>query len=201
MSKITKHPILQVPTGEACSFLYKGKEVKGMKGQTIAAALHQAGFPVHSHSVDGRNRSLNCGIGKCGACQMLVDGEVKRICITKVDGVKEVAELDTQSYDATKTPRIPQESTKVYMTDVAIIGAGPAGLACRETLKELGINSIVVDNNEKIGGQFVMQTHAFFFFEQQKRFGDMRGFDIAENLAGEDKEGILLHSTDRKSVV
>ena len=195
MSKITKHPILQVPTGEACSFLYKGKEVKGMKGQTIAAALHQAGFPVHSHSVDGRNRSLNCGIGKCGACQMLVDGEVKRICITKVDGVKEVAELDTQSYDATKTPRIPQEATKVYMTDVAIIGAGPAGLACRETLKELGINSIVVDNNEKIGGQFVMQTHAFFFFEQQKRFGDMRGFDIAENLAGEDKEGILLHST------
>ena len=68
-----------------------------MKGFTIAAALHQAGYPVHSHSVNGRNRSLNCGIGKCGACEMLVDGEVKRICITKVDNVKEVSEKTVQN--------------------------------------------------------------------------------------------------------
>ncbi len=195
INRITKHPILQVPDKAECAFLYKGMQVKGIEGQTIAAALHQAGFPVHSHSVQGRHRTMNCGIGKCGACQMLVDGEVKRICITKVDGVKMVEEIDPKAYDATKTPQKPQEAPKVYMTDVAIIGAGPAGLACRETLKELGISSIVVDSNEKIGGQFVMQTHAFFFFEQEKRFGDMRGFDIAENLAGDGLEGILLHST------
>ncbi|MCE2616705.1 FAD-dependent oxidoreductase [Phocaeicola oris] len=194
-NRITKHPILQVPDGKECTFIYNGTEIKGIKGETIAAALHQAGFPVHSHSVEGRNRSMNCGIGKCGACQMLVDGEVKRICITKVDDVKEVAEIDPKAYDTTKAPKIPEEATKVYMTDVAIIGAGPAGLACREELKELGISSIVVDANEKIGGQFIMQTHAFFFFEKEKRFGDMRGFDIATKLAGDNHDGILLHST------
>lgn len=192
MSRITSHPILPVPEGKETSFLYNGIEVHAIEGQTIAAALHQAGFPVHSHSVEGRNRSMNCGIGKCGACQMKVDGEVKRICITKVDGVREVAEIAHDSYDAEARVKPQGEGSKVYVTDVAIIGAGPAGLACRETLRELGIDSIVVDANSKIGGQFVMQTHCFFFFEKEKRFGDKRGFDIAADLAGEDKSGILL---------
>lgn len=166
-----------------------------MKGFTIAAALHQAGYPVHSHSVNGRNRSLNCGIGKCGACEMLVDGEVKRICITKVDNVKEVSEITVQNYTTDSQIEPREESVEIYRTDVAIIGAGPAGLACRETLKELGLNSIVIDSNDKIGGQFLMQTHAFFFFEKERRFGGMRGFDIAKTLAGDDHSGIFLHST------
>ena len=166
-----------------------------MKGFTIAAALHQAGYPVHSHSVNGRNRSLNCGIGKCGACEMLVDGEVKRICITKVDNVKEVSEITVQNYTTDSQIEPREEPVEIYRTDVAIIGAGPAGLACRETLKELGLNSIVIDSNDKIGGQFLMQTHAFFFFEKERRFGGMRGFDIAKTLAGDDHSGIFLHST------
>ncbi len=90
MYRIENHPILDIPQSEMVEFMYEGHKVQGRKGYTIAAALHQAGYPVHSHSLDGRNRSLNCGIGKCGACEMLVDGEVRRICITKVDGVKEV---------------------------------------------------------------------------------------------------------------
>ena len=93
MLKIEKHPILDVPKGEELSFLFEGKPVKGEKGFTIAAALHRAGYPVHSHSVENRERSLECGIGKCGACEMLVDGQIKRICITPVDGVKEVKEV------------------------------------------------------------------------------------------------------------
>src|SRR5574344_3171294 len=93
MYRIEKHPILDISQGEFVEFLYEGQKVKGQKGYTIAAALHQAGFPVHSHSLEGRNRSLECGIGKCGACEMLVDGKVRRICITKVDGVKKVERI------------------------------------------------------------------------------------------------------------
>ena len=195
MERIVNHPILTIPQEGEHTFLFNGKPVTGMKGFTIAAALHQAGYPVHSHSVNGRNRSLNCGIGKCGACEMLVDGEVKRICITKVDNVKEVSEITTQNYTTDSQIEPREEPVEIYRTDVAIIGAGPAGLACRETLKELGLNSIVIDSNDKIGGQFLMQTHAFFFFEKERRFGGMRGFDIAKTLAGEDHSGIFLHST------
>ncbi|MFP4046595.1 MAG: 2Fe-2S iron-sulfur cluster-binding protein [Bacteroidales bacterium] len=74
MHKITKHPILDIEKRETTTFLYNSHQVTCEKGLTIAAALHQAGFPVHSHSLEGRNRSMECGIGKCGACEMIVDG-------------------------------------------------------------------------------------------------------------------------------
>lgn len=193
MQKIEKHPILEIPENNDVVFSFNGKEVVGNKGYTIAAALHQSGFPVHSHSLDNRKRSLECGIGKCGACEMLIDGKIKRICITKVDGIKEVKEIHK---DFTPDIDIPNtdDTIAVYKTDVAIIGAGPAGLAARELLNEHNVSNIVIDNNDKIGGQFLMQTHQFFFFEKEKKFGGMRGFDIAETLAGENRDGIMLNS-------
>lgn len=194
MNKITEHPILEVPVCETVSFRYEGITVTGEKGFTIAAALHQAGFPVHSHSLSNRERSLECGIGKCGACEMLVDGQIRRICITKVDHVKEVSEIP---HDYSPEARVVDKDKPidVFKTTVAIIGAGPAGLACREELLKQGIDNIVIDNNDKIGGQFLMQTHQFFFFEKEKKFGGMRGFDIAKTLAGDSHEGIFLNST------
>ena len=88
MYKITKHPVLEVPVKEKSSFIFEGKEVQSEKGFTIAAALHQAGYSVHSHSLKNRERSLECGIGKCGACEMLVDGQIKRICISSRRPIK-----------------------------------------------------------------------------------------------------------------
>lgn len=194
MYSIDKHPILNIEEPQKVKFIFDGKEINGNSGFTIAAALHQAGFPVHSHSLKNRNRSLECGIGKCGACEMLVDGQIKRICITKVDGVKEVNEIP-RDYAPEFIPPATCEPVNVYKTTVAIIGAGPAGLAAREELNKHDIPNIVIDNNDKIGGQFLMQTHQFFFFEKEKKFGGMRGFEIATTLAGEDHSGIFLNST------
>ncbi len=193
MYKIEKHPILDIPVTDEVDFLYQGEKIKGKKGFTIAAALHQAGFPVHSHSIEYRQRSLECGIGKCGACEMLVDGKIRRICITKVDDIKEVREI-SKEYQPEISENL-QTEIKIYKTTVAIIGAGPAGLACREQLNKLNIPNLVIDNNTTIGGQFNMQTHQFFFFEKEKRFGGMRGFDIAKTLAGNRTDGILLTNT------
>jgi len=194
MYKIEKHPILDIIESKEVTFEFNGQKVTGNEGYTIAAALHQAGFPIHSHSLDGRERSLECGIGKCGACEMLVDGKIKRICITKVDGVKEVAEIPEEYMPQSEIPKT-DESTKIYKTQVVIIGAGPAGLACREDLNKIGVSNIVLDNNDRIGGQFNMQTHQFFFFEKEKLYGGMRGFEISNHLAGEDHSGILLNAT------
>ncbi len=194
MYKIQEHPILEVPNPAKVCFKFEGKDVVGESGFTIAAALHQAGHPVHSHSLRNRNRSLECGIGKCGACEMLVDGQIRRICITRIDGVKDVREIP-RDYSPQVTEYKKVESINVYKTTVAIIGAGPAGLACREELNKHNIDNLVIDNNDKIGGQFLMQTHQFFFFEKEKKFGGMRGFEIAQTLAGENLDGIFLHST------
>lgn len=194
MNKITTHPILETPQVEKVSFEFNGKKVDADKGFSIAAALHQAGFPVHSHSLRDRKRSLECGIGKCGACEMLVDGHIKRICITKVDEVNTVSEIPKE-YTPTADEIKVDEAIHLFKTEVAIIGAGPAGLACRDELNKKDIPNIVIDNNDQIGGQFLMQTHQFFFFEKEKKFGGMRGFDIASTLAGEDHSGIMLNST------
>ncbi len=194
MYKINEHPILEIPSPNKVTFTFNGKPVQGEKGFTIAAALHQAGYPVHSHSLENRNRSLECGIGKCGACEMLVDGVVRRICITKVDQIKEVKEIP-HDYEPKVRKITTDESLDVYKTDVVIIGAGPAGLAAREILNKHNVRNIVIDNNDQIGGQFLMQTHQFFFFEKEKKFGGMRGFDIAKTLAGDNHSGIFLNST------
>ncbi|MCL2028214.1 MAG: FAD-dependent oxidoreductase [Bacteroidales bacterium] len=194
MFKITQHPILDIPQNDVVEFLFDGQKISGQRGFSIAAALHQAGFPVHSHSIQNRERSLECGIGKCGACEMLVDGEIRRICITKVDHVKEIYEIPADFYPA-GTRLQPEEPSKIFKTSVAIVGAGPAGLAVREELNKHGVHNLVIDANDKIGGQFLMQTHQFFFFEKEKKFGGMRGFDIAKTLAGESLDGILLNST------
>ncbi len=194
MSRILQHPILDIPQEQEVSFIYNGSTVSGMKGFTIAAALHQAGFPVHTHSLDNRNRSLECGIGKCGACEMLVDGVVKRICITPVDNVREVAEIPA-GYQPERSIMPEGAPREVYRTTVAIAGAGPAGLAARELLNSHNIPNLVIDSNGHIGGQFLMQTHQFFFFEKEQKYGGMRGFDIARNLAGDSHEGIMLNST------
>ena len=93
MQKIVNHPILDIEEVKKRKFLFNGKEIEGEYGYTIAAALHQAGYPVHSHSIENRERSLECGIGKCGACEMLVDGQIKRICVTRVDDINEVEEI------------------------------------------------------------------------------------------------------------
>ncbi len=162
MEKIHKHPIIPVKDVAKHQFQYQGKTIEGEKGFTIAAALHQAGFPVHSHSLKNRGRSLECGIGKCSACEMLVDGEVKRICITPVDDIEVVAEIP-KDFVAEPAVFVKSQGLRVYKTEVVIVGAGPAGLATREVLNQHGISNIVVDSNSEIGGQFNMQTHQFLF--------------------------------------
>lgn len=194
MHKITQHPIIEVKETPRVKFTFNGKPVEGDQGFTIAAALHQAGYPIHSHSLKGRSRSLECGIGKCGACEMLVDGVIRRICITLVDEVKDVKEIP-HDFVASPTPFEKETPVEVFKTSVVIVGAGPAGLATRDILNKNGVSNIVVDSNGMIGGQFNMQTHQFFFFEKEKLYGGLRGFEIAKTLAGDNHDGIFLDST------
>jgi len=197
MEPIDKHPILEIPKREKKIIKFEGKEIEVEKGITIATALHRAGFPIHSYSLTGRPRSLMCGIGKCSACEMIVDGEVKRICITKVDDVSEVwfKNKDILLFKKKeKEEKIGINKRKIYYCDVAIIGGGPSGLAAREVLNNYNVSNILIDNNSNIGGQFLMQTHQFFFYEKEKKFGGLRGYEIANKLVGNNTENIFLNT-------
>ena len=77
-------------------FTFDGRELEGVEGEAIAAALHAAGVRVlsHSHGLD-RPRGFYCAIGNCSSCLMVVNGEPNvRVCIEKLSAGMRV---ETQS--------------------------------------------------------------------------------------------------------
>ena len=64
--------------------------------------------------------------------------------------------------------------------DLAIVGAGPAGLAAAIEGAKRGCSTVVVDRNPKPGGQLIKQIHKFFGSREHR--AGTRGVDIAQDL-------------------
>jgi len=65
-------------------------------------------------------------------------------------------------------------------TNVAVVGAGPAGLAAAVEAAKTGVKVTVIDENAKPGGQLFKQIHKFFGSEEHK--AGVRGIDIGRQL-------------------
>jgi sarcosine oxidase subunit alpha len=72
------------------------------------------------------------------------------------------------------------------MTDIAIIGGGPAGLSAAIYAASLGAKVTLVDDGLELGGQLIKQTHKFFGSEKQ--FAGVRGIEIAKKMIQDIKE-------------
>lgn len=68
-------------------------------------------------------------------------------------------------------------------TQVAVIGAGPAGLSCAVEAAKAGAKVTVIDENGKPGGQLFKQIHKFFGSREHK--AGTRGFKIGYSLLEE----------------
>ncbi len=68
----------------------------------------------------------------------------------------------------------------VQRTEIAIVGAGPAGLSAAASAASAGAAVTLLDRQEQCGGQLIKQTHAFFGSEKQ--YASVRGIDIARLL-------------------
>jgi len=71
----------------------------------------------------------------------------------------------------------------VKTTDIAIVGGGPAGLCAAIAAARLGAKVVLIDDNERLGGQLVKQTHKFF--GSKRHYCGTRGMDIAAILEQE----------------
>jgi thioredoxin reductase len=69
------------------------------------------------------------------------------------------------------------------MTDIAIVGAGPAGLSAALEATRVGAKVVLIDENLKPGGQLFKQIHKFFGSREHK--AGIRGVQIAEDLLAE----------------
>jgi NADPH-dependent 2,4-dienoyl-CoA reductase/sulfur reductase-like enzyme len=73
--------------------------------------------------------------------------------------------------------------------DVAVIGAGPAGLSAAIEAAKCGAKVILIDEAVEPGGQLCKQTHKFFGGKEHK--AGIRGIDIASQLTKEaEKYGV-----------
>lgn len=69
---------------------------------------------------------------------------------------------------------------KIIETDIAIIGAGAAGLSAAYEAAQAGAKVLVIDENQQPGGQLFKQIHKFFGSYQHQ--AGVRGFNIGARL-------------------
>jgi predicted molibdopterin-dependent oxidoreductase YjgC len=70
---------------DAVAFDFEGREIRGRRGETLAAALTAAGERALRQAGGDERRGLFCGMGVCQECLVEIDGRAnQRACMTKL---------------------------------------------------------------------------------------------------------------------
>ena len=132
-----------------------GARLETEPGITVAAALLNANVLGFRTSVRGESRAPLCGMGVCYECRVTIDGVAhQRACMRVVAPGMRVA--TRQSEHASSSESSAATSDRV---DVAVIGAGPAGIAAGGRAAESGARVVVIDEGLGPGGQ-IWRPHA-----------------------------------------
>jgi len=185
MGRIEGHPIVRVERGEPFTISFAGQEVTAYPGEMISSVLFAAGIRTFGHHPrDGAPQGIYCANGQCAQCLVLADGVPVKACMTAakpgmrvepVDGLPELPPLD----------RIPEmREIETIAVPVLILGGGPAGLSAAIELGTRGIETLLIDDKDRLGGKLVLQTHRFFG-SINAVYAGTRGIDIGERLARE----------------
>ncbi len=183
--RITKHPILDIPARTPVSFTWNGKKLTGFDGEMISSSLFANGVHIFGHHhKDNSPQGLFCANGQCSQCMVMADGLPVKSCMTPLRDNMVVASVEG-------LPKIPEDKgvpetgeIPLKEVDVLIIGGGPAGLSAAIELGKLGVNTLIVDDKDRLGGKLVLQTHKFFGSVKDSHAGT-RGFEIGKILQDE----------------
>jgi D-hydroxyproline dehydrogenase subunit alpha len=131
-----------------------GRRIAAGESVTVAAALGNAGIASLRESVAGERRGVLCAMGICFECRVTIDGGAhRRACMEPArDGMRVSTAPQAASRVPDPAPALPRSSCRVD-ADVAIVGAGPAGIAAACAAAEGGARTVVLDDALGPGGQ------------------------------------------------
>lgn len=147
-----EHPSIR-QNGPAFSIRFEGEEVPALEGESVAASLSAAGILGFRRTAKGAPRGIHCGIGACFDCLVTIDGKsFERACMTPSRPGMEVASAPAPGAPPSSPPSLgaPEERAP----DVLVIGGGPAGLAAAIAAASAGAKVTLLDEREKVGGQY-----------------------------------------------
>jgi sarcosine oxidase subunit alpha len=181
-------PFLTVPAENRVAFTWNGLPLIGQEGEMISSALFANDIHVFGHHhKDGSPQGLFCANGQCSQCMVVADGIPVKSCMTPLK-----AGMALQSVEG--LPRLPEtggtpvcEPAQATDGPVLIIGGGPAGLSAAIELGKLGIETLIIDDKDRLGGKLVLQTHKFFGSVEDSHAGT-RGFEIGTILEAQLRE-------------
>jgi sarcosine oxidase subunit alpha len=180
--RIEKHPILSIPQKKQIGFYWNNKKLQAYKGEVISSALFANGIHIFGHHAkDNVAQGIFCANGQCAQCMVVANGVPVKSCMTKVEENMVVESVEglpvlPRTIEGFQFSRIEETDT-----DVLIIGGGPAGLSAALQLGERGIETLIVDDKDRLGGKLVLQTHKFFG-SIDDCYAGTRGIEIAKIL-------------------
>jgi thioredoxin reductase len=173
------------PLGRTVELLVEARPVTAHTGDTVAAALIDAGLRVCRVTGNEQPRGVFCGMGVCQECVMTIDGARARTCMTFVRDGMTVAPL-REDEPLVVPSREPLEPV-VLAPELLVVGAGPAGLAAAAAAAEAGVDVVLVDERAKPGGQFYKQpseAHHVIEPELDKQYREGRALIARVEAAG-----------------
>jgi len=183
--RITQHPILKVPKRRPVTFTWNGETLTGFEGEMIASALMANNIHVFGHHAkDNSPQGMFCANGQCSQCLVVADGLPVKGCMTPLKEGVAIESLEG-------LPKLPEDNEMpllkeppVREVETLIIGGGPAGLSAAIELGRLGVDTLLIDDKNRLGGKLILQTHKFFGSVEDSHAGT-RGFEIARILEKE----------------
>jgi NADPH-dependent 2,4-dienoyl-CoA reductase/sulfur reductase-like enzyme len=183
--RIKKHPILSIPEKRRIPFYWNSQKLKANEGEVISSALFANGIHVFGHHAkDGSAQGMFCANGQCAQCAVIANGIPVKSCMTKVEENMIVESVEGIPELPKAVDNLRFSDIKEIETDVLIVGGGPAGLSAALKLGERRIDTLIVDDKDRLGGKLVLQTHKFFG-SIDDCYAGTRGIDIATILEDE----------------
>ncbi len=153
------------------TFTFDGQPVPARTGQSLAAALTEAGHRSFRDTAKDAERGMFCGMGVCQDCLLTVDGAPNaRACMTQATKGMTVTRQGAFPAFGGSLPSPGQRALNLT-PDVLVIGGGAGGLTAAITAARAGASVVVLDERKVPGGQYYKQAADKSVLDGQQREG------------------------------